>query len=447
MKSLLSFMTVLCILFASGGTVFAQVRAFINNNYPVGRGPQCVVAADLNGDGKVDLITVNLFDNTLTVLTNDGSGLFGSNATLNVGFCPHCVTAADINGDGKLDLIAASGTGEGANVLTVWTNNGSGIFGSNATLNVGSAPSCVIAADVNGDGKLDLITANAGDNTLTILTNDGSGLFSSNATINVGIEPHSVVAADVNGDGKLDLITANFGGLSPSIGSVTVLTNNGFGIFGSNATINVGNWTRSVIAADLHDTGKLDLVCVNQWDNTLTVLTNSGNGVFCSNATLNVGNIPYGVVAADINGSKTLDLITVNAGDNSLTVLTNNGSGIFGFCKTLDVGSIPEWLIAADVNSDGKLDLISANEASASVTVLTQVIVGPPILSIAPSGSNNLTLFWSSFSTGFALQTNSDLTTTNWAPAGYFVSISNGTNQSATVTPFQTGNLFFRLQQ
>ena len=70
---------------------------------------------------------------------------------------PICVVAADVNGDGKLDLISAN---YGANTLTVLTNNGSGGFGSNATLSVGSGPTCVVAADVDGDGKLDLISAN-----------------------------------------------------------------------------------------------------------------------------------------------------------------------------------------------------------------------------------------------------------------------------------------------
>ena len=182
----------------------------------VGIDPYCVVAADVNGDGKLDLISANYTDSTLTVLTNNGSGGFGSNATLNVGSGPNWVAAADVNGDGKPDLISANyGFNGSGHTLTVLTNNGSGGFGSNATLTVGIGPYCVVAADLNGDGKLELISANYGNegvgNTLTVLTNNGSGTFGSNATLTVELGPACVVAADVNGDGKLDLISANQG--------------------------------------------------------------------------------------------------------------------------------------------------------------------------------------------------------------------------------------------
>jgi hypothetical protein len=154
------------------------------------------------------LISANGYDSTLTVLTNNGSGVLGFNATLNVGNAPNSVTVADVNGDGKPDLISANA---GDSTLTVLTNNGGGIFVFNATLNVGNYPYSVAVADINDDGKPDLICANTGDSTLTVLTNNGGGIFGFNATLNAGSGPYSVAAADVNGDGKPELISANAG--------------------------------------------------------------------------------------------------------------------------------------------------------------------------------------------------------------------------------------------
>ena len=158
------------------------------------------------------------------VLTNNGSGVFGFNGNYTVGVAPQCVTAADVNGDGKVDLISANFSG---NSLTVLTNDGSGGFVLASTLNVGISPISVVAADVNGDGKLDLISANYGVNgnggTLTVLTNNGNGSFVLASTFNA-IRPQSIVAADVNGDGKLDFISANASGTYSD--ALSVFTNN-----------------------------------------------------------------------------------------------------------------------------------------------------------------------------------------------------------------------------
>ena len=328
---------------------------FITASSPgVGILPQSVVAVDVNGDGKLDLISANAGANTLTVLTNNGSGGFGSNATLTAGSSPRAVVAADINGDGKLDLISAN---YNDNTLTVLTNNGSGGFGLASSPGVGSGPYSVVAADVNGDGKLDLISANYNDNTLTVLTNNGSGGFGLASSPVVGSHPVSVVAADVNGDGKLDLISANI-----NANTLTVLTNNGSGGFGSNATLNVGSSPASVVAADIGD-GKVDLISANNGANTLTVLTNNGSGGFGSNATLNVGSSPASVVAADVNEDGKLDLISANAGANTLTVLFNtpiirgtfsgNGSGLTSLnASQLASGTVADAFLSSNVAFD-----------------------------------------------------------------------------------------------
>jgi len=369
---------------ANGAIAWTTNSGFaLTSTLTVGSLPINVVAADVNGDGKLDLICANMGDNTLTVLTNNGSGGFGSNATLTVGNGPVFVCAADVNGDGKLDLICAN---NGASTLTVLTNNGSGGFVFAATLTVGDHPSSVVAADVNGDGKLDLISANIGASTLTVLTNNGSGGFVFAATLTVGNTPFSVVAADVNGDGKLDLISAN-----AFDGTLTVLTNDGSGGFSVNATLTVGNGPYSVVAADVNGDGKVDLISANMNDGTLTVLTNNGSGVFGSNATLTVGSGPFGVVAADVNGDGKLDLICANMGANTLTVLTNNGSGGFSVNATLTVGNGPYSVVAADVNGDGKLDLICANNGANTLSVLLNASVAAHFTGDG-SGLNNLTV-------------------------------------------------------
>ena len=286
----------LCIVLSIANGVHGQGLTFTTNTVTVGPSPVCVVAADVNGDGRPDLISANVNGGSLTILTNDGNGGFAFSATLSENWPGGSVTvaAADVNGDGKLDLVCAN---EELSTAIVFTNNGHGVFAFNASLTVGTSPFCIIAADVTGDGKPDLITANGvnadgNNNTLTILTNNGQGAFISNAAPVVGVDPSCVIAADVNGDGSLDLISANSGPLGSPGNTLTVLTNNGHGTFKLNATLTVGRAPVCVVAADVNGDGSLAMISANAAGNTLTVLTNDGHGVFGSNATLKVGSGP-----------------------------------------------------------------------------------------------------------------------------------------------------------
>jgi len=452
----------LIILLVTAISVRAQdLTAFVRSTFSTSAAayPYSVIPVDINSVGKPDLVEVNFGDqgggNTLTVFTNNGNGAFGSNATLTVGFSPTCVIAADVNGDGKPDLICAnfgydsvSGNITG-NTLTVLTNNGAGKFGLKSTLTVGGGPYTVLAADINQDGWPDLICSYT--NGLTLLTNSGNGNFGSNATIYLGYATTSIVAVDVNGDGKIDLVTAN-----PTSNTLTVLTNNGKGVFSFKSSLVVGAGPRCVVAADINGDGKPDLISANYgttpgiYGNTLTVLTNNGKGDFGSNATLTVGSAPWCVVAADINDDGKPDLISTDNSIGSLTVLTNNGTGAFGFYTRLSVGSgsaHPVSIAPIDVNGDGLLDLVIANYTESLQTVLTQVIVVPPALNITPNRANQFNVSWSSFYNGFAIQTNGDLTTTNWLTCSNSISVTGvgGTNFFTTFTTLPPTNLFFRL--
>ena len=358
-------------------------------NYPLGNNysPQSVTAADVNGDGNVDLISADYAYNPagiLSVFTNHGSGNFvlASQPTASLASLAQSVVAADVNGDGKIDLITANpGNYTYDYTLTVLTNNGSGGFVLASSPVVGTGPESVVAADVNGDGKVDLISANAGDDTLSVLTNDGRGVFESADTYSVGYYPKSVTVADVNGDGKVDLVSANAGD-----GTVSVLTNDGSGGFVTAGTYYAGTYPLSVTAADVNGDDKVDLICANHNGNTISVLTNDGSGGFVLASSPVVGNGPESVVAADVNGDGKVDLISANAGDDTLSVLTNNGNGGFVFAATLAVGNGPVSVTAADVNGDGRSDIICANASSYTLSVLINTA------NFTPSGSLRVNL-------------------------------------------------------
>ena len=438
---------------AQGVSFAAQTVAVGDENY----GPTLAAVVDANGDGKLDLVVPSYgfrwgvpgdpggWGNTLTLLTNNGTGNFASNATLTVGNGPCCVAAADLNNDDKMDVVSANQTD---NTITVLTNTGSG-FAHAATVPVGARPSFIQPLYIDDDCRLDLIVANAGDNSLTVLRNDGSGVFSSNATLAVGAEPVSLAVADLNGDGWTDVVSAN-----NDANSLTVLTNDAAGTFSSGTNLSVGVNPDCVMVAHFDGDGKPDLVSVNWGDATMTVLTNNGSGVFGVKATLSVGNHPSTVAPADFDGDGSIDLICANTGtgqgdDSSLTVLTNNGQCVFAYCCTLFAGRIPN-IAAADLDNDGKPDLACPNFRDGTVTVLRNTSSFPspsevPRLTIDQVGTH-VRVTWPSATPGWSLQEDSDLQTPSWLPSGYagYGIADDGENKSLAL-PCWMEQRFFRL--
>lgn len=364
-----SGVTNLNLALSSGGVIASSGGFRLTASPVVGSAPRSVIAVDVNSDGKLDLICANSGTNSLSVLTNNGSGGFVLATTPGVGVGAYAVTSADVNSDGKIDLICVNyGSGTG-NTLSVMTNKGGGNFVLASSPIVGNGPDAVTSADVNGDGKIDLVSANIGvglGTNLTVLTNNGSGGFVVASSPLVGIRPLQVVAAELNGDGKPDLVTANFAG------TVSVLTNSGAGNFVLSATLTVGGTAMAILAADMNADGKVDLISEDTANEILTVLTNNGSGNFATFISTGMAGA-FSITAADVDLDGRPDLIGVNRGANTLTILTNAGNGNFGAAVPPIVGAGPVSVVAADLNGDGKPDLVCANSFTNTLSVLFNV--------------------------------------------------------------------------
>ncbi len=281
-----------------------------------------------------------------------------------VGGNPYCVAVADFNGDGKPDMVTANAA---FSTVSVLLGDGAGGFAAKTDFATGSGPRSVAVSDFNGDGKLDLVTTNDAS-TVSVLLGNGAGGFAAKTDFATGTSPWSVAVGDVNGDGSLDLVTAN----RDYSGTMSVLLGHGDGSFAAKTDFATGRYPVSVAEGDFNRDGKKDLAVMNNGSGTVSVFLGDGAGGFTDAVDLTAGINPDSVAVGDFNRDGKLDIVTADQySSGTVSVFLGHGDGTFAARAGFATGTEPSSVAVGDVNGDGKLDLVTSDsDYHGSVSVL-----------------------------------------------------------------------------
>jgi hypothetical protein len=291
--------------------------------------PICLATADLNGDGNADLVVVGDGPSAyVTVLLGNGNGTFSSKTRFLADAYPIAVTIADLNGDGHPDLaIANSNNDQTANgYVSIYTGKGDGTFTAGAHYFAGKHPWGVSAGDLNGDGHIDLVVADdnntGGNNTLYILLNNGDGTFHLKGYYQTGLESLFTTIADLNHDGKPDLVVA-----SAFNQGIEVLMGNGDGTFKAPvpySTDSFGAAPDATVVADFNMDGIPD-IAVALYEGPVLLFLGNGDGTFQPpvSGTGSGGAGGTSLVVGDFNNDGAPDIAASVFGSESVLVLIN----------------------------------------------------------------------------------------------------------------------------
>lgn len=339
-----------------------DATSYITTDATSNDAPFTVNTCDIDGDGDMDIITANDASDTVSILLNMGNGMFSTAVRWPVGefedeiIEPVDVDCCDIDGDNRLDIITANHTSDDISVLfNEGSINGVPQFSMPVRYAVGEAPWAVRCLPINMDQHADIVVANFTSDSVSVLLNMGDGTFDPTRSydVSVGDGPRSLATCDVDGDNDSDIITGNF-----TSKNVTVLRNDGI-----DGLVNVGDFAVSVnpfdiACCDMDNADGVDVVTANFLDNSVTILFNQGDGTFGNPAHYTGADGAFGVTCGDINGRNGADVITANLTSDNLSIFLNSGDGTLLEPSFYPVGTHPSSVILSDLNIDNDSDII-----------------------------------------------------------------------------------------
>jgi hypothetical protein len=317
-----------------------------------------ILAGDFTGSGNSDVAVLGA---SIEVFPGTGAGGFGTPQFTALSEAAADAVAADFNGDHKLDI--AFGTVNN-NSIYIYSGNGDGTFRAGATVSIAGRgyASGLVAADVNGDGQIDLL-AGVGTS-VAVLIGNGDGTFLTPVTYALPREAASIFFADVNHDGKPDLVVGCSDYNKPAGGAVSVLYGNGDGTFQPAISSLTGTDANTIVAGDYNGDGRVD-VAFTQTATTTVVAFGTGGGRFEQAATYRAETVPVQVFAGNFLATGAADI--VSAANNSIEIFPSKGDGTFGQPVVTTVKYLLDATgTQADFDGDGLPDIAIAGSRSSN---------------------------------------------------------------------------------
>jgi hypothetical protein len=349
------------------------------NLLPAGHSPVGLAAADLDGDGHLDLVAANegssdTSPGAVTVLKGDGMGGFTlveqndpTKPGMSIDSLPTDIGTSEvaigkIDANPTLDVLALNTR---ANTISVFNSDGHFALTPHGSIPTMGAPQDMVLVDLNGDSKLDLVLAATNNDAVTVQLGNGDGTFGTAQSYPVGTAPTRVSVADMNGDHILDIVSAN-----SRSGDMTVLLATAPGVFGPGRTFVADAEPQTVGLGDYTGDGLLDVVSATQGGDspTVAVLRNLGNGALHAVEDLAAGASPSGLAVADVDNDGWPDLVVAGQG-GTVMVFPSGPSGL-RLPAELNVGGRPVAVAAADLNGDGIPDIATVDGQNGGISVI-----------------------------------------------------------------------------